>query len=57
MLKDITEKQRIYCEKCCYRDKVLDKIVFCPYANKCRKTGKPAEYHVIKIPKGDKNND
>lgn len=48
MLKEITEKQRIYCEKRCYRDKVLDKIVFCPYINKCKKTGKPAEYQVVK---------
>lgn len=51
MIKEITEKQRIYCEKCCYRDRVLDKIVFCPYINKCKKTGKPAEYQVIKTVK------
>ncbi|MGN1303807.1 MAG: hypothetical protein ACI4YB_02100 [Oscillospiraceae bacterium] len=57
MLKKITEKQRIACEKCCYRDKNLDNIVFCPYINRCRKTDRPAEYHVIKAPKGVKYND
>lgn len=57
MLKEITEKQRIYCEKCCYRDKVLDKIVFCPYINNCRKIGRPAEYKVIKTSKGASDDD
>ncbi|MGN0595069.1 MAG: hypothetical protein ACI4I6_07915 [Hominimerdicola sp.] len=48
MLKDITASQSLYCKSCCYRDKTLDNIVFCPYSNKCRKTGKPAEYRIEK---------
>lgn len=48
MLKDISGSQRYYCENCCYRDRTLDNIVFCPYSNKCRKTGKPAEYRIEK---------
>ena len=44
MLKNITTRQAILCKKCCYRDRALDGIVFCPYINRCIKTGKPAEY-------------
>ena len=48
MLKAISVSQNLYCKNCCYRDKTLDNIVFCPYSNKCRKTGKPAEYRIEK---------
>lgn len=54
MLKNISDRQKYYCENCCYRDRTLDNIVFCPYSNKCRKTGKPAEY---RIEKGAVSND
>jgi hypothetical protein len=46
MTEDITKKQRILCEKCPYRDRTLDKIVFCPYVYNCRR--KPT----FRYPKG-----
>ena len=51
MIEKITKEQQLKCENCHYRDKTLDKIVFCPYVNNCRKKVKsnvPNEYIIKK---------
>lgn len=40
MLKDIGVMQRALCEKCEYRDKTHDNVVFCPYSRDCIKLKK-----------------
>ena len=37
MLEPITKKQKALCESCHYRDRLLEKIVFCPYVRNCKR--------------------